>query len=334
MSRAARASAIAVPREDGAASDLRRVVGAIVETTKPRITKMVVVTAGVGFALGAAGSLSVDRVGGARSWSLGELVLAGLWCLAGTGLSAAGANSLNQWLERERDARMPRTASRPLPEGRLAPAQALGAGALLCAAGVGLLWAASGVVAASVSLATIAVYLLLYTPLKPVTSLATLVGAVPGALPPLIGWAAADRSAGWSALADPGAWALFLIMFVWQIPHFLAIAWMYRDDYERGGYRMLPMGDTTGRWTAASILVWAVLLVLVTLSPGLLMEVGPGPGYFVAALGTGAGFLYLAVRLARLRSRESARATFLGSIVHLPVLLVVLVVDTMVGVVW
>ncbi len=324
MSRAARASAIAVSPQNAGVPDLRRVLGEIIETTKPRITKMVAVTAGVGFAVGALG----------RTWAVGEFLLAALWCLLGTALSSAGANTLNQWMERERDARMTRTAARPLPEGRITPAQAFVAGVLMAGAGVGLLWAASGVVAASISLGTIAVYLLLYTPLKPVTSLATLVGAVPGALPPLIGWAAANEPSGWSSLADPGAWALFLIMFVWQIPHFLAIAWMYREDYAQGGYRVLPMGDTTGNWTAASILAWTVVLVPVTLAPVALMEVGPGPGYFVTALGTGLAFLYLALRLARWRTRELARATFIASIIHLPLLLVVLVADTMIAAIW
>ncbi|MFM9994810.1 MAG: protoheme IX farnesyltransferase [Phycisphaerales bacterium] len=349
MSRTARASVISVPDHPEAPAHARRTLAAIVETTKPRITKLVVVTAGVGFAVSAVGSGGVGGASG-RAWTLGEFLLAAAWCLLGTALSAAGANALNQWMERDRDARMARTATRPLPEGRLTPTQVFVAAAMMAGAGVGVLWIASGVVAAAIALTTIATYLLLYTPLKPVTSLATLVGAVPGALPPLIGWAAADAltqagargnggggwwgGGNWSTLADPGAWTLFLIMFVWQIPHFLAIAWMYRDDYTRGGYRVLPAGDATGSWTSAAILAWTLLLVPVTLAPGVLMQAGPGPGYFVVALATGLAFLALALRLCRTRTREAARATFLASIIHLPVLLLVLVADTAATALW
>lgn len=318
------ASVAAASAERSAWAEARRVVAAVVETTKPRITKLVVVTAGVGFALGALG----------RSWSAAELVLAGTWCLLGTALCSGGANALNQWMERERDARMSRTACRPLPEGRLTPGQVLSAGLLMGACGAGVLWWGSGAVAATVALATIGVYLLAYTPLKPVTPLATLVGAVPGALPPLIGWASADAGAGWRSLATPGAWALFLILFVWQIPHFLAIAWMYREDYARGGYRVLPTGPGSESWASAVILAWSALLVPVTLAPGALMDRGPGPGYFVAALASGLGFLLLSARLCRVRTREAARAAFVGSIVHLPLLLVVLVADAAISALW
>lgn len=323
MSRA-EASVIAARAERSAWVEVRRVAAAVVETTKPRITKLVVVTAGVGFALGALG----------RSWTAAEFMLAGAWCLIGTALCAAGANALNQWMERDRDARMTRTAGRPLPDGRLTPGQVLAGGLLMGACGAGVLWWGAGAVAATVGLATMAIYLLLYTPLKPVTSLATLVGAIPGALPPLIGWAAADADSGWRALASPGAWSLFLIMFVWQIPHFLAIAWMYREDYARGGYRVLPSGPGAESWAAAVILAWTVLLVPVTLAPGILMDRGPGPGYFVAALASGLGFLALAARLCRARTREAARAAFLGSIVHLPLLLVVLLADAAISALW
>jgi protoheme IX farnesyltransferase len=205
---------------------------------------------------------------------------------------------------------------------------------LTVALGVGLLWAGNGPVPAAIALATVGVYVLAYTPLKPVTSVSTLVGAVPGALPPLIGWTAATEQLGWNSLADPGAWTLFLIMFVWQIPHFLAIAWMYRDDYARAGYRMLPMGDDGARWTSVSMLAWTLLLLPVSLAPIVLMQAGPAAGYALVAIATGLGFLWLVVRLVRQRTRELARTVFFASIIHLPVLLVVLVADTMIPVLW
>src|SRR5690606_33660282 len=196
----------------------------MVETTKPRITRLVVITAGVGFALGALG----------QSWTPGGLVLAAAACILGTGLSAAGANALNQWWERDRDARMQRTARRPIPSGRLSPQAVLWAAVAMSVVGPLTLLLNVGAPAAALALATILIYVLLYTPSKPLTPLSTIIGAVPGALPPVIGWAAARPE--WAALAAPGAWSLFLIMFVWQVPHFIAIAWMHREDYARGGY--------------------------------------------------------------------------------------------------
>ncbi len=319
----------AVPLPAGTATrgdSARALAGAVIETTKPRITKLVTVTAAVGFGMAAL----------ARPWTTGELVIIAAGCLAGTALSSGGANALNQWMERVRDGRMPRTAIRPLPQARLTPFQAFVAGAAMCFTGVAVLWLLCGAVAALVSAATIVIYLAVYTPLKPLTPLSTLVGAVPGALPPLIGWAAANPEAGIGVLADPGAWALFLIMFVWQIPHFLAIAWMYRDDYRLGGYRVLPINDEDGSYTAATILAWAVLLLPVTLAPVALLPeaTGPGPGYIAVAAGTGLIFLALCIRLARSRTRENARVVFFASIIHLPVLLVVLVVDSLIAALW
>ncbi|MCC6660721.1 MAG: protoheme IX farnesyltransferase [Phycisphaerales bacterium] len=300
-----------------------------VELTKPRITKMVTVTAAVGFGTGAL----------ARSWSWGELIVSGSVCLIGTALSSAGASTLNQWMERDRDAAMPRTVGRPLPTGRVTPSEALSLGVSLCVLGVVVLWAGVGLVPAMVSLTTILWYLLLYTTSKPLTPLSTLIGAVPGALPPLIGWTAARSDLGTAALMDPGGWSLFLLMFVWQIPHFLAIAWMYRDDYAAGGYRVLPSVDPDGSRTAATILAWAALLIPITLAPVVLMGWsgaggGPGPAYAVVAIVTGGVFFWLAARLARTRTREHARAAFLGSIIHLPLILVVLVADCIAGTVW
>lgn len=302
------AAALETPARLGAA--------ALYETTKPRITRLVTITSGVGFVLAAL----------ARPWTALELALAAAGCVLGTALSAAGANALNQWWEQDRDGRMPRTRRRPLPEGRLTPASVFWTGVALGVLGVALLWALCGPVPAAVSAATILSYLLVYTPLKPVTPLATIVGAVPGALPPLIGWTAGSGAPGWASLAEPVGWALFLILFVWQVPHFLAIAWLYRDDYAQGGYKVLPVVDS-GERTSAAILAWSVLLVPVTLAPSLMAGPGPGPVYGWIALLSGIAYLYFASRLAISRSRRDARTTFIASVIHLPILMVALVAD-------
>jgi protoheme IX farnesyltransferase len=305
----------------------RDVAAAIVELTKPRITRMVTITAGVGFAMAAIG----------RGLGLWELLIPALGCLAGTALSSAGANALNQWWERRRDALMPRTMRRPLPEGRLTSGAALLAGFTLAVLGVLTLLFTAGPAAALVSAVTILWYVLLYTPLKPITPLNTLVGAVPGALPPLIGWTATapvfglDNIGGLSVLREPGGWCLFLLMFVWQIPHFLAIAWMYRDDYAKGGYRMLPIVDPTGRATATTILVWSVTLLLVTLAPAYILGDRLSPVYTVVAALTGAAFIALCIRLYKARTRPNARTVFIASIVHLPLILIVMTGDALLG---
>ncbi|MEE8217874.1 MAG: heme o synthase, partial [Vicinamibacteria bacterium] len=193
--------------------------------TKPRITTLVIFTTLVGFV-----TSSPDPVP----------VLPLLWALVGTGCVAAGASVLNQVIERRTDALMLRTRTRPLPAGRMTPRDATLFGALLSVIGLGMLLWGSGPLAAAVAVATLVSYLAVYTPLKRRTPLATLVGAVPGALPPVIGWAAAQGS------LDGGAFVLFAILFLWQIPHFLAIAWLYRDDYARGGLPMLPVVDREG----------------------------------------------------------------------------------------
>ncbi len=290
-------------------------VASIVEATKPRITRLVAITSGVGFGTAAIG----------RSWQAVDLVIAVTGCVVGTVLSAGGANSLNQWMERDRDALMVRTCSRPLPQQRLEPGTVLGAGVVLGVGGVGILWAMCGVVPALVSLATILVYVLLYTPLKPVTPWATLVGAVPGALPPLIGFTAASAEP-LASLGTSGAWVLFAIMFIWQMPHFLAIAWMYKDDYAAGGYRVLPVIDPTGRRTARSILLWSLALIPASVWPAVLMRPIPAGVYGVLAGAMGIGFMLLAVKLAGSLARADARRMFIASIIHLPLLLVLMVV--------
>lgn len=280
---------------------------------------MVTITAGVGFAMAAV----------SRAWQPTDLIVAAIGCLTGTALSAAGANALNMWMERRRDSLMHRTASRPLPSGRLTARAALLTGVSLCIVGIGALWAACGPCPAAISAATIITYLSLYTPSKPLTPLSTLIGAVPGALPPLIGWAAGS-SQGWAALIEPGGWSLFLIMFVWQVPHFLAIAWLYRDDYARGGHRVMPVLDPTGRHTAATILIWTACLIPVLLWPVVAMPHVAGPVYGVTALVGGLAFLVYAVRFARTRARTDAKAAFLASVVMLPLVLISMVAESLV----
>jgi len=222
---------------------------------------------------------------------------------------------------------------------------AISVGLALSAAGVLLLWAVNGAAPALVSLVTILSYVLIYTPLKPVTPLATLVGAVPGALPPLIGWSAAilvnSGLSGFEAIWAPlsgdvawggwGGWALFTLMFVWQIPHFLAIAWMYKDDYAKGGYKVLPVVDPTGTTTASVILLWTATLLVATLGPAVAMPDQLGTVYLTVAILTGVPFFFAAVRLAKRRMRTEAKHVFLASIAHLPLLLVAMVADGLIG---
>ncbi len=272
-------------------------LGDWLELTKPRITSMVVFTALVGFVTASSGS----------PWS--PLLVA---ALTGTGLVAAGASVLNQVMERETDALMQRTRERPLPSGRVQPVEAGAFGALLTAAGLaGLLWLC-GPLAAAVAFATWASYLFLYTPLKRRTPLATLVGAVPGALPPVIGWAAARGS------LDAGASILFAILFLWQVPHFLAIAWLYRDDYARAGFPMLPVLDREGSFTSRQAVVHSLALLLVSLAPAVAGLAGPT--YLGGAFLLGAALTVFALRLARARDLVAARALFLASVLYLPAL--------------
>jgi protoheme IX farnesyltransferase len=267
------------------------------ELTKPRITLMVVFTALVGFVTATA----------APPWN--ALLLA---ALAGTGLVAAGASALNQVMERDTDALMHRTRTRPIPAGRIRPVEASLFGALLTLAGLVLLGALCGPLAALVAFSTWASYLFLYTPLKRRSHLATLVGAVPGALPPVIGWAAASGS------LEPGAFILFAIVFLWQIPHFLAIAWLYRDDYERGGLKVLPVIDREGRLTGRQAVLHSVALLIVSLAP---VAAGLGGALYLAgAVGLGVGLTLAALQLARARSLVAARYLFLASVLYLPAL--------------
>ena len=292
----------------------------LAEFVKTGIVKMVVITAGVGFAMAAM----------SRNWTTTDLLVSMAVCLFGTALSAAGANALNQVMEVSRDARMHRTADRPLPAGRLSMAHGWTIGVGLCAAGVGVLAIGNNVWAAGVSAVTILSYLLWYTPLKPVTPLATLVGSFPGALPPLIGWTAAS-SGEWGGLNELGGWSLFLLMFVWQVPHFLAIAWKYREDYARGGHAVLPVGDHDGRRTGRAVLFWTLALIPVSLAPGAAMPSLLGPGFLVVSLVCALLFAYTAIRMVIERTDASAKRLFLASIFYLPVVMLAMVADALIG---
>jgi protoheme IX farnesyltransferase len=310
---AAASAAMAAPEARGIS------LAALYETTKPRITRLVTITSAMGFGLAALAyrPATVDLISGFIA------------AILGSGLAAAGANTLNQWMERSRDARMPRTMSRPLPTGRVSPMAVLMLGIELCLLGVALAWALVGIVPAAIIATTVLSYLLLYTPSKPGLWSSTWIGAVPGALPPVIGWACVAGT--WSSLAEVGPWALFTIMFVWQIPHFLAIAWMYKDDYAAGGYRVLPVVDRTGRWTWAMMVLWAAILLPVTVLPPLVMDVTPGIVAVPVALVAGGWFLWSTIRVTRSRTRADARKVLIVSVIYLPIVLMALVIDAGLG---
>jgi protoheme IX farnesyltransferase len=291
------AAALSLParRSSGLLSDY-------VALTKPRLNFLVVATSAAGYYLGGPGSTDVMGITQA---------------VTGTALVAGGAAVLNQLYERETDALMRRTRLRPLPDGRIAPADARIFGIALSVAGLVLLAARTNWLATGLALATILVYLIVYTPMKRRTSLATLVGAVPGALPVLIGWTASHGS-----IALGGA-TLFAIVFLWQMPHFMAIAWLYRDDYGKAGFPMLPVIDPQGRRAGHEAVRYAAALLLVSLAPTFAGI--SGTVYFVSALVLGVALLVLAVRFAATRSDGSARALFLGSITYLPLLWIVMI---------
>jgi len=298
---------------------------AVVESTKPGITKLVTITSLVGFLLAAI----------SQPWAGFDLAIAIFACVAGTAASAAGANALNQYMERDRDARMPRTEGRPLPSGRLTPATVLWSGLGLTFVGVAILWALGGAAPAAVALATTLTYLLWYTPLKPRSSLSTWVGAIPGALPPLIGWSIArgqgGMEAGFASLLEVGGLSLFALMFVWQMPHFFAIGWMYREHYRMGGYKILPVVDQSGKLTPIVTLVCAIALIPATLAPALAMPETLGWASLALALITGLAYLWLCIRFVRERTDASAKRVFLASILHLPLLLLGMVLEAVVG---
>jgi protoheme IX farnesyltransferase len=272
--------------------------------TKPRVNLLVLVTTVIGFHLG-------NRSGTDLSLLVNTVV--------GTFLVASGAAAFNQVLERDVDARMRRTMMRPLPDRRLNVLDAALFAAALSLGGIVQLGLGANWLAAGIAATTLVSYVLVYTPLKRFTSLATIIGAVPGALPPLIGWSAAHGS------ITLEAWVLFAIVFFWQMPHVLAVSWMYREDYERGGIRVLPVEDPGGRSTAFQTVNYAAALVPISLMPAI---VGlAGRVYFAAAIILGLGLLALAVRFAQDRSAARAKRLFVASLVYLPVLWVVMLAN-------
>jgi protoheme IX farnesyltransferase len=275
-----------------------------VALTKPRLNLLALFTTLGGFYLGAPSAMPIGVV---------------VHTLVGTALVAGGAAALNQVIEHQTDRLMRRTSNRPVPAGRLRLAEGAWFGVLLSAAGLIELRLAVNTPAAVVAAVTLVSYVALYTPLKTRTSLATLVGAVPGALPPVIGWAAAT-----GGVALP-AWVLFGIVFFWQMPHFLAIAWIHRDDYARASIPLLPVLEPDGRRTGRQALLYAAALWPVSLLPAL---VGlAGTAYGVAATALGLLFIWLSARFARHRSTLTARRLFLGSILYLALLWAALVAD-------
>jgi protoheme IX farnesyltransferase len=242
-----------------------------------------------------------------------------LHTLIGTLLVGAGAGALNQYIERNADALMRRTENRPLPGGRVQPREALLFGISASVLGVLELTLLTHPLAGALAAMTLVTYLFLYTPLKRITPFATVVGGLPGALPPLIGWAAVTGD------LPVGAWSLFFILFFWQMPHFLSRAWMYRKDYARAGYRMLTVIDPTGQSAARQILLYTLALIPAALAPTLLRILGPL--YSLGALILSLGFLVQAVRLYRERTNVNARKLFYGSLIYLSTLIALMILD-------
>jgi protoheme IX farnesyltransferase len=274
------------------------------ELSKARLSALVVLTTAAGFLLA-----SEPNVDWSRLW----------WTLIGTALVAGGANGMNQLIERRQDARMERTRRRPLPSGQLNVTQAGRWAAAACILGTALLTALTNPLTGLLALFALVIYVLVYTPLKTRTSLCTLVGAVVGAVPPMMGWTSAAGALG------HGAWVLGAVLFVWQIPHFLALGWLYRADYERGGFRMLPVIDRTGRLTCLAVVLYSLALLPAGLAAMMTGLIG-----WVAAAGSlllGLALSVLAIRLYHQRTNTSARRLFLASVIYLSVLLGLMVAD-------
>jgi len=281
-------------------------VNAYLDLTKPRITCFILMSTAIGFLFGL-------PAGAAAPWML----LA--HTLVGTALIASGTAALNQWYERVADSRMNRTRNRPIPSGRLSSRRAAIFGIALSIGGFAELWWGANLLAALLGLFTLASYLFVYTPLKQRSPHATTIGAIPGAMPPLIGFAAAAGT-----LTAP-AWILYAILFLWQFPHFYAIAWMYREDYARAGIRMLPVVEPDGISTARRIVVLSAVLIPISLLPRLVSMTGNL--YFCGALALGLAFLWAAWRASAHLSQHAARQVLLASVIYLPLLYGFLLLD-------
>jgi protoheme IX farnesyltransferase len=279
-----------------------RIVPDLAELVKARLTLLVLLTTAVGFYLGS--ESPIDYMG------LFHVVV-------GTAAAAAGAAALNQWWERRADALMRRTRMRPIPAGRMPALQALALGAVLSIFGVVYLAIVCNALSATLTAITISIYIFAYTPLKRASTANTAVGAIPGAIPPMIGWAAARGDIG------AGAWILFAIIFLWQLPHFFAIAWMYREDYSRAGFRMISSDDRSGERSASQSVFFCILLLVIAGLPAFL---GIANFIYLATeLLLGGLFIAVAMRFLRIRTASAARSLFIASIVYLPLLLGALV---------
>ena len=276
----------------------------LVELVKARLTLLVLLTTAVGFYLGAEGPINFVAL---------------LHTVFGTAAAAAGAAALNQWWEYNLDALMERTRSRPVPAGRMRPRDAVILGSALSIFGVAYLAFVCNALSAALAAITIIIYIFAYTPLKRVSTFNTALGAVPGALPPMIGWAAARGT------LNAGAWTLFAILFFWQLPHFFAIAWMYRDDYARAGFQMISSDDRTGERSASQSVFFCMLLFVVAGLPAFLGIATVF--YLLAELILGAVFVAVAMRFLKTRARTDARRLFITSIIYLPLLLGALVLS-------
>jgi heme o synthase len=274
------------------------------ELTKPRITVLIALCTAAGYSFGSHGGLQVAAL---------------LNALLGTALMASGTAALNQAAEADSDAMMNRTRNRPVPAGRLSVRRAAAFGVVISTLGFIDLWIGANPLAALLGLFTLVTYLCFYTPLKRLSPICTTVGAIPGAMPPMIGYAAA------SGKLDLAAMILFLILFVWQFPHFYAIAWMYREDYARGGIRMLPVVEPDGRSTARRVVAFCIVLLAVTAVPAALKM--SGSLYLIAALASGLWLLYSGVRFGIDKTRVRARQVLLASILYLPVVFVTIAFD-------
>lgn len=296
--------------EPAPAGFLRQRVADYLVLTKARLSALVLVTVGVGFLL---------ADGAALPWTVGAAALLGPM------LAAFGVSILNQWWEHPLDASMERTRDRPIPSGRVPAGEALGAGLALVVAGTVLLAWSVNLLAAGLALLTGVLYVLVYTPLKRVSPLSLFPGAIVGALPPLIGWTAA------SGRIDAGGWSLFAILFVWQLPHFMAIDWYHREDYARGTFRTVAVTDPSGATTGWGALLTSVLLIPASLSP-LAAGLGAGALYAAGAVSLGLALCWLSARLLQAPTRPVARRLFLATLVYLPLLLALLVLDSLKGV--
>ena len=288
--------------EASAPAERKRFLSDFAELVKARLTLLVLLTTAVGYYLGARGPISATGL---------------FHAVFGTALAAAGAAALNEWWERRLDALMHRTRSRPIPGGRMHARDALILGCLLSIGGVVYLVLTCNVLSAFLAGLTVALYIFAYTPLKRISTFNTVVGAIPGALPPVVGWTAATGQ------VEIGAWSLFAILFFWQMPHFFAIAWMYREDYARAGFEMISKDDQTGARSASQSVLFCFLLLFISGVPAFLKIVSSS--YLVSELILNGLFIYVAMRFLRTQAAADARRLFLTSIAYLPLLLAALV---------